>query len=163
MVFNVGNKKKSRLDPSLFFMKFSLASALASMSWLMLTLFSFCPSVGKWMNFALMRCIWNFPVKIAWQDPTLMPISSETSRTFKRDFHETPHALSQHGGRLLMWKVVQAWGLHCLFYTLWNSLTTRCIAYESCTPLRKLASAIQMFPHRFFKVWSRISHTRVSS
>ena len=34
------------------------------------------------------------------------------------DFHESPHELSRHGSRMLMWNVVQAWGLHRLmFYT----------------------------------------------
>ena len=54
------------------------------MSWLMLTRFSFCPSISKRRtNFALTQCIWSISVKIAWEDPTLMPTSSVNSRTVK--------------------------------------------------------------------------------
>ena len=35
-----------------------------------------------------------------------MPISSQPLGQSNDDFHESPHGLSRHGGRLLMWKIV---------------------------------------------------------
>ena len=87
--------EKSRLEPSLFCRELLLASAFASMSWMVLTRFSCCPTISKRRtNFALMWCIQSYPVKISWQDPTLMLNSSATSRTVKQRF---PWRLSKPG------------------------------------------------------------------
>ena len=132
----------------------------------MLTRFSFCPPVSKrGANFALTRCIWSFPVKIAWQDTTLMPISSATSQAVKRQFPQITSWI------LWTWRSsVNVEGRLSLGSSLTDVLPSlkrlnhlqHCL--DSCIPPHKLALAIQMFPLTFsHSLKQNFKHTRFSS
>jgi len=67
--------------------KVFITICIGNSSWLISTRFSFWLSFYKrGRNFAMMRRIWSFSVKIWWQDPVVMPTSSATSWTAKQQF-----------------------------------------------------------------------------
>ena len=117
----------------------------SSSSWLTVTRFPFCASVSRrGTNFAATRRIFSLSVKIWRHELFQIPTSWQLHGQLGDDFGESKQALSQCDHRPLTWKVVQIWGLlRWMFCPIWNTGTTRDIAYGSNNPLHKPVATSQ--------------------
>jgi len=78
-------------------------------------------------------------------------------------FDESQQALSKRDRRPMTWKAVQIWGrLRWTFCPIWNTVTTRDMAYGSNNPLRKPVATSEKSPEKFFPIWNRIWRKRIA-
>ena len=132
------------------------------------TQFSFWSSIKKrGTNFALTQRIWIFQQKFDGKILYWWPLRQQLLVQLNDDFQESQHEISQHGRRLLMCNVVQAWNFHrptfCLFKTLKPLIALR--SAHTVLPVRlnkQLKCLCKMFP-KFAAKFHTHTHTRCSS